>query len=277
MKGFLICTGKRAAQHPLYIYETKTNIYSVEELCYYIYNNIETLDEQIFNVQMVDFFIRCDRSDLAGYLEKVISAEVPVSVEEVIRNIFRKVNYYDRAEIEELCNKIRRLSEKPVEERIRATGDALLNAGKYAMAEKKYRRLLDMGVSDKISPDFYGAVWHNLGVVYARMMYFELASECFEAAYKLWPEEKVKKAWFMALRFTKDKLMSDRLMKNEAYADEWQRELEAKEADVDAHLAENGEVNSLIKLRDAGEIVSYREKVNKLIEIWKTQYREQVK
>lgn len=277
MKGFLICTGKRAEQHPLYIHETKTNIFSVEELCYYIYNNIEILDEQIFNEQMVDFFVRCDRNDLADYLQKIISADMPVSVEEVIRNIFKEINYYDRAEVEELCTRIRRLSERPVEERLKSVGDALLSAGKYGMAEKKYSRLLDMEVNDKISVDFYGAVWHNLGVVYARMMYYESAADCFERAYKLCREEKYKKAWFMALSMIKDRTKLDKCVDNIASADEWQKELEMKKENVDVYLTENGEVSGLLKLRDAGEIVQYREKVNKLIEIWKTQYREQTR
>lgn len=277
MKGFLICTGKRAEQHPLYIYETRTNIYSVEELCYYIYNNIEILDEQIFNTQMAEFLARCDRGELADYLEKVISAETPVSVEDVIRNIFREINYYDRTEIEELCLRIRGLSERPMEERFKAVGDALLKAGRYALAEKKYRRLLDMEINDKLPADFYGVVWYNLGVVYARMMYFEAAAECFETAYKLYPEEKVKQALFMALTLAKDKTKLDKLAGSEPAANEWQKELEAKTESVDAYLVENGEVNGLIKLRDAGEVAQYRDKVNKLIENWKTQYREQTK
>ncbi len=278
MNGFLICTGRRAGQHPLYIYETRTNIYSVEELCYYIYNNIEILDEQIFNTQMADFFVRCERSDLADYLKKVIATETPVSVEEAVRNIFREINYYDRAEVEELCLRIRRLSERPVEERFKAMGDALLNAGKYAMAEKKYRRLLDMETNDKLSKEFYGVVWYNLGVVYARMMYFKLAEECFETAYKLYPEEKVKKARFVALIMLADNDKIKRFNEDEGVISAaWQDELKEKKEALDTCFEENGEVSTLVKLRDAGEMAGYQEGVNKLIEKWKTQYREQTR
>ncbi len=278
MKGLLICTGKRAEKHPLYIYETRTNIYSVEELCYYIYNNIETLDEKIFNLHMAEFFCRCDRADLAEYLKKVLSSEVPISVEEVVRNIFLEVNYYDRAEVEELCFKIRKLAGQPVEKRFKAMGDALLNAGKYALAEKKYRRLLDMGVNEQQIPaSFYGMLWHNLGVVYARMMYFELAAECFNTAYSIYPEGKIKKALFMALTFLGDKEKLNDFSKNEADTDSWKEELKLKEEETDRYLAESGEVNSCIELYNAGEVLKYRERVNQLIDKWKNEYREQTK
>lgn len=274
MNGFLICTGKRTKEHPLYIYETKTNIYSVEELCYYIYNNIETLDEQMFNAPKVaDFFIRCDRKDLAEYLERtVITPEkAAVPVEELVRNVFRKVNYYDKSEVEELCLKIRRLSERPMEERLKAMGDAFLKAERYKMAEKKYRMLLDMKVNDNLSDRFYCATWYNLGVVYARMMYFEAAADCFGEAYRLCPEEKVKKARFMALTLTGDRDKTGKLEEDEAVtSDMWQEELKSS-------FGEKGEVDRLIEFRDAGEVVKYRDGINNLIEKWKARYREQTK
>ncbi len=278
MKGLLICTGKRAEKYPLYIYETRTNIYSVEELCYYIYNNIETFDEKIFDSHMIEFFYRCDRADLAEYLDKVLSSDVSASVEEVVRNIFSEVNYYNRAEIEELCFKIRKLAGQPVEKRLKAMGDALLNAGKYVLAEKKYRRLLDMEASEKQMPaSFYGVLWHNLGVVYARMMYFELAAECFGTAYSIYPEEKIKKALFMALTFLGNKEKLNDFSKGETDTDLWEEELKLKEEETDRYLVESGEVNSCIELYNEGEMLKYREMINRLIDKWKKEYREQAK
>lgn len=278
MKGLLICTGKRAEKHPLYIYETRTNIYSVEELCYYIYNNIETFDEKIFNLHMAEFFKRCDRADLAEYLNRVIMAEAPVSVEEVIRHIFLEVNYYDREEVDEFCLKIRKIAKQPVEKRLKDMGDALLNAGKYALAEKKYRRIFEQEAGrQQMSASFYGAAWHNIGVVYARMMYFDLAAECFDTAYGIYPDEKIKKALFMALTFLGDKERLERLSKDETCIDSWKDELRLNEEETDRFLAISGEVNGCIELHDAGEVVQYHERVNQLINKWKSEYREQAK
>ena len=46
MSGYILCQVKRA-KNPYYISNISTNIYSIEELCYYLYHNIYLLDETI--------------------------------------------------------------------------------------------------------------------------------------------------------------------------------------------------------------------------------------
>ena len=43
MAGYRLC-GTKYAQTPYYIENISTSIYSIEELCYYFYNNIPLLD-----------------------------------------------------------------------------------------------------------------------------------------------------------------------------------------------------------------------------------------
>ena len=43
MSGYILCQVKRA-KNPYYISNISTNIYSIEELCYYLYHNIYLLD-----------------------------------------------------------------------------------------------------------------------------------------------------------------------------------------------------------------------------------------
>ena len=51
MSGYILCQIKRA-KIPYYIVNISTNIYSIEELCYYIYHNIYLLDDTIINEQL---------------------------------------------------------------------------------------------------------------------------------------------------------------------------------------------------------------------------------
>ena len=46
--GYILCQVKRA-KVPYYIENISMNIYSIEELCYYMYHNIYLLDETIIN------------------------------------------------------------------------------------------------------------------------------------------------------------------------------------------------------------------------------------
>ena len=52
MSGYILCQVKRA-KNPYYISNISTNIYSIEELCYYLYHNIYLLDETIINEQLL--------------------------------------------------------------------------------------------------------------------------------------------------------------------------------------------------------------------------------
>ena len=46
MSGLIFCSFQRAAK-PFYLESAKQNIYSVEELCYFLQDNIYLLDENI--------------------------------------------------------------------------------------------------------------------------------------------------------------------------------------------------------------------------------------
>ena len=274
MEGFLICTGQRTNQ-PLFIYETKTNIFSVEELCFYIYENIETLDNRLFDDRLTEFFKRCDREDIAMRLEAALKAGAGLS--EFVRAVLLYVNYYSRAEVEELCIKVKSFEGQPVEERLKAVGDTLLKTKKYAMAKKQYRRLLEMDVNQYMDKEFYGKIWHNLGVVYARMLYFRAAVECFKTAYDIFPDESVKMSLIKAIKLVGDVEEYGRLADEEAKLEEWEAQWELEEKSVDSYLEEEGEVQVCTGLYHRGQMSGYNESVKTLIEKWKTEYREQTR
>ena len=54
MSSYILCQIKRASL-PFYIKNISMNIYSIEELCYYLYHNIYLLDETIINEHLCDW------------------------------------------------------------------------------------------------------------------------------------------------------------------------------------------------------------------------------
>ena len=52
MSGYILCQVKRA-KLPYYIENISTNIYSIEELCFYFYHNIYLLDSTILERKCV--------------------------------------------------------------------------------------------------------------------------------------------------------------------------------------------------------------------------------
>ncbi len=274
MEGFLICTGKRT-QQPLFIYETKTNIFSVEELSFYIYENIETLDEKLFDDRLIEFLKRCDREDIALRIEALLKANA--GMEEIVRTVFSYVNFYGKSEIEQLCVKVKSFEGQPVEERLKAVGDALLKAKKYSMAKKQYRRLLEMDVNEYMDKAFYGKIWHNLGVVYARMLYYKASTECFRTAYDIYPDESIKMSLLKALKLTGDIEDYIQAGNDEAKLEDWEKQWQLEEKSVENYLLEEGEVQACMELYQRGQVNGYNESIKALIDKWKKEYREQMK
>ena len=70
MSGYILCQVKRA-RLPYYIENISTNIYSIEELCFYLYHNIYLLDSTILNEELC-FWIR-DELGLKKLAQKLYS------------------------------------------------------------------------------------------------------------------------------------------------------------------------------------------------------------
>ena len=51
MSGYILCQTKKA-EIPYYIENISTNVYSLEELCYYFYHNLYLVDETILNERL---------------------------------------------------------------------------------------------------------------------------------------------------------------------------------------------------------------------------------
>ena len=47
MSGYILCQTKKA-QRPYFIENISMNIYSIEELCYYLYHNLYLADHTVF-------------------------------------------------------------------------------------------------------------------------------------------------------------------------------------------------------------------------------------
>ena len=48
MSGYILCQTKKA-EKPYFVENISTNIYSLEELCYYLYNNLYMEDSSVMN------------------------------------------------------------------------------------------------------------------------------------------------------------------------------------------------------------------------------------
>lgn len=148
MSGYILCQVKRA-KLPYYIENISTNIYSIEELCFYFYHNIYLLDSTILNEELC-FWIRdqLGLKKLAENLYKHLDDD-EMKVGDFILPVFKEINYLSLEEFRRLNQQIQQLAKEPKVLRQKRKGDYLMEHGKYVNAIKVYQRALRQETEDE--------------------------------------------------------------------------------------------------------------------------------
>ena len=148
MSGYILCQVKRA-KLPYYIENISTNIYSIEELCFYFYHNIYLLDSTILNEELC-FWIRdqLGLKKLADNLYKHLDDD-DMKVGDFILPVFKEINYLSLEEFRKLNQQIQQLAKEPEVLRQKRKGDYLMEHGKYVNAIKVYQKALRQETEDE--------------------------------------------------------------------------------------------------------------------------------
>jgi tetratricopeptide (TPR) repeat protein len=86
---------------------------------------------------------------------------------------------------EKLGRHLEALCSKTSAERWKAKADILMDTEKYNMAITYYSNILSKAINNELPERFYGDVYNNLGVAYARLFEYEQAAAAFRCAYRL--------------------------------------------------------------------------------------------
>lgn len=186
MSGYILCQVKKA-NRPYYIENISTNIWSMEELCFYFYHNIYLLDATILNEELC-FWIRDELGlkKLASKLYDLLDQEEN-RVGNFILPVFKEINYLSLEEFRKLNQQIQRLAQEPDVLRQKMKGDYLMEHGKYVNAIRVYQKALKEKDThpreEQLGSQFLGGIYHNMGCAYARLFQMEEAVACFSRAY----------------------------------------------------------------------------------------------
>lgn len=272
MGTVILCRG-RVANKPYRIGQTGIRIYTVEELCYYIYNNIYLIGSDFVDDKLIDF-IREETFDdaLAERLKEL--KEKNAGLAEMVVTILKSVDYYTIGEIEQIREILNTLNSQNIYERLKSRGDSLLSNHCYYAAIDCYLQILQEYKGNDLSGAFLSKVYHNLGVSFAKMFLYEEAEEAFLCSYKIGQHEESRKcalaARLLAMQHNEPenddtseeeyvlKREIETLMDNARYSDEY-RELEEMDS-----LKNDGRVNEYNKMADS------------FLSKWKKDYRKYI-
>lgn len=177
-----ICVHK-TAKTPYYAEVTGIHLYSIEELAYYLHENIYLIDDRMMEEKLYSWIEK--ELKLPALAEKLRSgSSTGTHVYNQVMAILQASEYYSEEELSQLSEKIKTISALQTQERMKYKADEMLQNENYWAAITEYERILSIRQSSKLTVQFYANVWNNLAVCYTRLFLFEKAAGCFESAYQ---------------------------------------------------------------------------------------------
>lgn len=253
------------AKKPYYIENIRTNVYSLEELCFYLYHNACLIDETLMNERLLDWL----RDELGlGRLYRQLYDQLEKKSDAgfFILPIFREAGYLTNEQMREYQEQLAKLEVQSIDMKQKLRGDYLVKEKMYARAVWEYRQILKRRNPSKLGVQFYASIWNNLGAAYAGLFEFEQAADCFGEAYRL---VKTKEA------FRKYISILPLFLSSEEY------EMRLKEIDADPYLVQKIQEHNA-KVCMAPEYLEEKERMlqrnrGEVVEEWKEQYRRSSK
>ncbi len=197
MMGYDLCLLQQA-QHPYYIENIRTNIYSLEELCFYLYNNMCLIDKTIVNEKLCTW-VRDELHLTRLYHLLCEQLERPKSAAYFVVPIFREAGYLTNQEMHRFQEDMERLEAQSAEMKRKLRGDSFVRGKLYASAAWEYRQLLKEQDPGRLGTPFYASVWNNLGAAYAGLFQFKEAADCFWESYSLLNTKETFRKYISAL------------------------------------------------------------------------------
>lgn len=276
--GKLIQCSSCIAKEPYLFRLTKTNVYSIEEVCYYIRHNIYMMQEEVFDREFVLWLrneLHMDKT--ADKLEHLIQDHH--NIKDIVVTICCSCDYYDEEEINELIRIMDELDQLPMYARRKYKGDNYLRCKSYEKALEEYEKIFESDEILQADAAVYGDIFHNMGVAYVNIGEFHKASELFLKAYEKNNREESLSQCLFALRMCKDVERFKKLVKDLDISPEKQSQWEKEYQKVMEACAAGKASRQIERLRNLiknGSVEEYYDKVHTYIVDWKNEYRKQI-
>lgn len=181
------------AKKPYYIEEIKTEVYSLEEINYFIFNHINLVYREFFSNELFDYIDNeIGRKDIADGLRKL--SEEKAEIKDLVRFILTESGYYSRSELSVVAAYVMNIDVMSDVERRKIEADGYYKRGRYDSALRIYLGILKEADRKEMSEAFYAKAAYAIGVIYAGLFMSKNANAFFAKAYELYPDPAYIKA-----------------------------------------------------------------------------------
>ena len=280
MSGLILCG--RTSEVPLYVKNLNINIYSLEELCYYLRNNIYEIDGDFFDEKLMDFLRDgLGLTKLADNLKN--KNRFGESYMSMAKAVIDSSYYYNSSEKQEIFSLFDELSKMTFTERVKTRADIMLQKGKCESALQDYKAI----ISKKYPADnleMVANVWNNMGVAYTKMFMYRDAFSCFKLAYDMDKKSEYLDNYICCAIFAKEySREGDELIKeakrqygvDDVTLERYKKAIELARADS-MEKPESVEMLKKLEYSEEKDLVGYGNDLMDIIGRWKQDYREQI-
>lgn len=275
--GKVILCEARQAVVPYTFVNTKVEVYSYEELCFYIYNNAVLLNPEQFQGRLVQWIkTELGMEGLAGKLMELLAGDS--SFIEILVAILSAGSYYETAEIRQFIDKQELVTLLPAEEKTKLRADSFLMYKRVLKAISLYDGILrqEETIEDK---KFLGDVYHNKGVALAKNMELAKAKLCFLEAYERNKKKPSLEAYIMIrlLEAPAETVQSEAETFGMEEPDFARARMLLEDAVEDSrNTAVYTRYEKALYNKNHGDYEAFNQRVDMLLNQWKEEFREQV-
>ncbi len=195
--GSLILCHDIHATHPYEITRIHCRIFTIEELCYYLCNNLYLIDYTIMNEQLCTWLDEeLGMTELAGSLRDVL--RLKGSVEKFVLTILKASKIYREPEMIRIQNVLEHLKNQKDIERQKYKGDNLLESGEVEEAILVYQAILNQDKDESVDEKFYGKIYAGLGAAYGRLFLYQESARMYDRAYQICGDKELLKPYLYA-------------------------------------------------------------------------------
>jgi tetratricopeptide (TPR) repeat protein len=262
MGRLILCYSKKA-NRPYYIKNMNLNLYTIEELCYYLYNNIYLIDENVINDDLIKWIDKeLELTDLSEALSNNRG-----SIKKIMMIILDYTGYVSNEDMEETGKLLTKIDGQSSIEKRMARATHLLQCKKYVEAILEYKILYELD-----DGNLREELLNNMGVSYAGMFLFNEAAKCFKEAYELSRNQVIYKHLLYAVAMSPKEEVLDNLKEyvNVDYEKILNKELEnVLTSDTNQKLKQ---YNTVLNYKKDNQIAMYYQGLESLLSEWKKEY-----
>lgn len=161
---------------------TKIEVYSYEELCYYIYNNVALISGEYIGIGLFNWIENClHLPELANSLRKV-KAKDNTDLTDLLTRILTYKEFYTIEEVKEFIFRLERIKGMSRPQFRKLQADGFLRYHKYMKAISIYDEILEQ--NKDVNKELLGAIYHNKAVALAHNFEIKNAMDDYLTSYK---------------------------------------------------------------------------------------------